>query len=29
MTIQALTQPFHLAKLPRYELPIVFVKDSP
>jgi hypothetical protein len=29
MAIQALTQPFHLAKLPRYELPIVFVKGSP
>lgn len=29
MTIQALTQPFHLAKLPRYDAPVVFVKVNP
>ena len=29
MAIQALTQPFHLAKLPRYDAPVVFVDLSP
>jgi hypothetical protein len=29
MAIQALTQPFYLAKLPRYDTPVVFVKLNP
>jgi len=28
MAIQAITQPFHLAKLPRHDTPVIFVKQT-